>query len=164
VIESARPAEPGDLDLLVGLATEADEALHAQRGGALWAVTSSWSARHDDPRAWFEQMLVDPEQCGIVGCIDAHPVGFAVVRLATLADDRVIGVIDELFVAAGAREVGVGELMMEAVLDWCRATGCDGIDGVAMPGDRATKNFFERFGLTARAILVHRDLGPRDGA
>jgi hypothetical protein len=27
-----------------------------------------------------------------------------------------------------------------------------------MPGDRNTKNFFESFGLVARAITVHRDL------
>ena len=28
----------------------------------------------------------------------------------------------------------------------------------AMPGDRSTKNFFESFGLVARALTVHRDL------
>ena len=39
-----------------------------------------------------------------------------------------------------------------------------GIDGFALPGDRETKNFFERFGLTARAILVHRSLLPQGEA
>ena len=32
------------------------------------------------------------------------------------------------------------------------------IDALALPGNRAAKNFFERFGLTARAIVVHRSL------
>ena len=31
---------------------------------------------------------------------------------------------------------------------------------MALPGNRATKNFFERYGLTARALLVHRRLRP----
>jgi hypothetical protein len=32
------------------------------------------------------------------------------------------------------------------------------MDSLALPGDRATKNFFESFGLKARAIVVHRSL------
>jgi hypothetical protein len=31
---------------------------------------------------------------------------------------------------------------------------------MALPGNRATKNFFETFGRTARAIVVHRTLNP----
>ena len=51
--------------------------------------------------------------------------------------------------------------MMDAVLTWCAERGSGGIDAIALPGDRATKNFFERFGLTARAIVVHRVLDGR---
>ena len=36
------------------------------------------------------------------------------------------------------------------------AQGCFGVDSLALPGDRHTKNFFESFGLVARAIVVHR--------
>ncbi len=46
------------------------------------------------------------------------------------------------------------------LIAWCEEHGCAGIDAVALPGNRATKNFFERYGLTARALLVHRRLGP----
>jgi len=49
---------------------------------------------------------------------------------------------------------------MDLVLEWCDARGCRGVDSLALPGERATKNFFERYGLTARAIIVHRPLGP----
>ena len=68
--------------------------------------------------------------------------------------------IDGLYVEPGARGVGVGEAVMDAVVTWSESKGCRGIDGFALPGDRETKNFFERFGLTARAILVHRSLLP----
>jgi hypothetical protein len=39
-----------------------------------------------------------------------------------------------------------------------RGGGCVGIDALALPGNRQTKNFFESFGFTARAIVVHRRL------
>jgi hypothetical protein len=32
------------------------------------------------------------------------------------------------------------------------------VDSLALPGDRHTKNFFEAFGLVARAIVVHKTL------
>jgi GNAT superfamily N-acetyltransferase len=54
--------------------------------------------------------------------------------------------------------VGIGELVMDALVAWAQDHGCEAIDAVALPGDRETKNFFERFGLTARAIVVHRRL------
>ena len=40
------------------------------------------------------------------------------------------------------------------------AAGAIGVDALALPGDRATKNFFETFGLKARAIVVHLSLLP----
>jgi hypothetical protein len=48
--------------------------------------------------------------------------------------------------------------MMQALVDWCTERGCMGVDSLALPGDRHTKNFFESFGLVARAIVVHRPL------
>ena len=48
---------------------------------------------------------------------------------------------------------------MDHILAWARDHGCFGLDSLALPGDRATKNFFESFGLVARAIVVHKPLG-----
>ena len=48
---------------------------------------------------------------------------------------------------------------MDEILVWCRSQGCIGVDSLALPGNRETKNFFESFGLVARAIVVHRSLG-----
>jgi GNAT superfamily N-acetyltransferase len=67
-------------------------------------------------------------------------------------------VVDDLYTEPGCRELGLGELTMEALVDWCRGQGCFGVDSLALPGDRHTKNFFESFGLVARAIIVHRSL------
>lgn len=158
--ESARRATADDLDDLERLAAEGDAHMRARRGGILWSLTLG----HRPPlRASLEAQLRDPDQFTLVGCLDDVVVGYGNVRIEPLADGRALGVVTELFVTAGARGVGVGEAVMDDLLAWCVGRGCVGIDAVALPGDRDTKNFFETFGLTARAIVVHRNLDASDG-
>ena len=57
-----------------------------------------------------------------------------------------------------AYRVGAGKL--DEVLAWCTERGCRGVDALALPGNRETKNFFETAGLVARAIVVHKRLVP----
>jgi GNAT superfamily N-acetyltransferase len=87
-------------------------------------------------------------------------MGYGVVRRESRPDGGLLGVIEDIYVDPGARAVGLGEALMDHLLRWCRDQGCFGVDSLALPGDRATKNFFESFGLVARAIVVHR---PLDG-
>ena len=152
---AARPAGPDDLGVLAELATIAIDELTPNRGGALWR---RHLARPVPPDASLTADLGDPAVHVVVGTIDDEPVGYGVVRVETLADGGRLGVISDLFSHPEAREVAVGELMMEALIEWCRAQGCFGVDSIALPGDRHTKNFFESFGLVARAIIVHRSL------
>ena len=152
---AARPARPDDLAVLAELATIAIDELTPNRGGAVWRRQL---ARPVPPDESLAADLADPAAHVIVGTIDDEPVGYGVVRVEALADGGRLGVISDLFSHPGAREVAVGELMMDALIDWCRQQGCFGVDSIALPGDRHTKNFFESFGLVARAIIVHRSL------
>ena len=110
--------------------------------------------------------LDDPERGMWVGTIDGTIVGYSTGHVEQLgaagdADDAPymrLGVIDELFVEADARAVGVGEAMMAAMLAWFTAMGCSGVDALALPGNRSTKNFFEESGFTARLLVMHRGL------
>ena len=106
----------------------------------------------------------EPGRFIVVGLIDATIVGFGAMHLETLHDHDVLAVVTDLYVVKEARGVGVGEAMMDLLLDHAGDAGAVGIDALALPGDRATKNFFERFGLTARAILVHRSLRSPEAA
>lgn len=152
---AARAATADDLDDLDDLATAAIEELTQHRGGDLWRRQS---ARAIPPRAGLEADLAAPGTTVVVGTIDDVAVGYGALRVETLSDATTIGVITDLFTLPGAREVGVGEATMNALVDWARRQGCTGVDSVALPGDRHTKNFFESFGLVARAIVVHRRL------
>ncbi len=152
----ARPATEGDLPALVQLATEAIEELTPHRGGGVWRRERARSLPPDDSLA---ADLTDPGAHVVVGTIDGTPVGYGVLRVRELRDGSLLGVVEDLFTLEGARGVSVGEEIMNALVDAARDAGCFGVDSLALPGDRETKNFFESFGLVARAILVHRSLG-----
>lgn len=153
---TARPATEEDLPALDVLATAAVEELAPQRGGEVWRRQQ---ARPLPPIDSLRADLEDPMCHVVVGTIDGTAVGYGVVRVEVLRDASRLGVISDLFTLEGAREVSVGELVMDALIGWASEQGCFGVDSLALPGDRHTKNFFESFGLVARAIVVHRSLG-----
>ena len=154
--EAARSATAADLDALAALVDEAAAEKRSQKGGELW-----WrrERRQGHAAADLAALLGSPDHEVAVGTIDGAAVGYGVVRRERLADGGLLGVIEDIYVDPGARAVGVGEALMEHLLAWCRGQGCFGVDSLALPGDRSTKNFFESFGLVARAIVVHRPLG-----
>jgi len=157
---SARPATADDLSALVTLATAAIEELTPHRGGAVWRRQQ---ARPMPPGDSLRADLDDPDAFVAVGTIDETAIGYGVVRVERLQDGSRLGVISDLFTLEGARGVSVGEQVMDALIDWAGQQGCFGVDSLALPGDRHTKNFFESFGLVARAIVVHRSLDPTPG-
>ncbi|HMK10352.1 MAG TPA: GNAT family N-acetyltransferase [Acidimicrobiales bacterium] len=154
-MESARPATLGDLTRIAELAEQAVAELAVSKGGAVW------SRREARAKPYTDSLRADLDASDrhvLAGEFGGAIVGYAVVRAETLRDGGILGVIDDIYVEPDAREVGVGEALMDGIEQWCRALGCIGIDALALPGNRETKNFFETFGLVARAIVVHRSL------
>lgn len=155
--EGCHRAEPGDLPVLEALAELAVEEMSPLRGGSVW---SRREARRPPMAEGFRADLADPDVCVAVGTIDGTVVGYGTVRVEPLHDGDPIGRVDDLYVMPGARGVGVGESIINHLTDWAAGRGCVGLDSLALPGDRHTKNFFETHGLVARAIIVHRKLDP----
>jgi GNAT superfamily N-acetyltransferase len=155
VIEAARPATEADVPRLAELAGEAVAEQVGERGGAIW---SQREARRRPAEATLREDLGDGSRLVLAGTIDDVVVGYAVVGTEPLQDGTLLGVLTDIYVEPEARAVGVGEVLIDEVLRWCTDRGCVGVDGLALPGNRATKNFFETFGFTARAIVVHRRL------
>lgn len=153
--EAARTATEADLPALADMVAIAAEEKHGQKGGPLWFRRER---RQGDPVATLRAALAAPDHEVAAGTLDSTVVGYGLVRVERLGDGTLLGVIDDIYVDPGARAVGIGEALMNHMLDWCRARGCFGVDSLALPGDRHTKNFFESFGLVARAIIVHRPL------
>jgi ribosomal protein S18 acetylase RimI-like enzyme len=154
-VEGARPADSDDLDRVAELADQAATSLAALRGGSVWVRRE---ARPEPRRPAFEAALADPEKLVVVGTIDGTVVGYGAVQAEQLHDGQALAVVTDVYVEPDARGVGVGEAVMGLLLRWAEERGCVGVDSVALPGDRATKNFFESNGLVARAITVHKQL------
>lgn len=158
-MDGARIATAADGPVVVELARRGIAELSANRGGDIWRRREAHAEPFDvDLTARCAHPGADDR--AVVGTIDDTVVGYGLARLEDLHDGDRLAVVSDLYVEPEARGVGVGEAIMDLLVAWATEAGAIGIDALALPGDRHTKNFFETFGLTARAILVHRDLRP----
>ena len=154
-MESSRPASAEDIPRVVELARLMRAELGAMRGGTLWLEREAWPEPLEDT---YDALLARDDALVLLGSIDDAVIAFAAVVVEQLRSGARLGVITDLFVEAEAREVGVGEVLVDALVEHCRAAGCIGVDATALPGHRAAKNFFETHGFTARALAMHKRL------
>lgn len=156
-MESVRRADDGDLARICELARHARAELADQRGGVLLRERE---ARAEPVEAALRELVGSPDGAVFAGLLDDAVVGYALVHVEPLGDGRALAVCDELYVEPDARTVAVGESLAAAVVAFARARGCIGVDAYALPGNRATKNFFEAHGFRARLLVMHRPLTP----
>jgi GNAT superfamily N-acetyltransferase len=158
-MEGSRPASVEDLPRVAELADLARDELVPMKGGALWSAREAVAEPFEDA---YGDLIDRDDALVVVGTVDETVVGFGVVTLERLRTGETLGIIGDLFVEPGARAVGVGEAMADDLVAFCAAHGCTGIDALALPGHRTTKNFFEGSGFTARALVMHRALDRRE--
>ncbi len=154
-MEAARPAVSDDVPRLAELTRAAIAELTPTRGGEVWRAAE---ARTEPIEAGLDALLDDPDALVVAGTLDGVVVGYAVVRVEHLADGSRLGVIDDIFVESEGRGIGLGETMMTDLVSWSVDHGCFGMDAMALPGHRQTKNFFEESGFTARKLIMHHSL------
>jgi GNAT superfamily N-acetyltransferase len=135
-----RPADVADVFELTRLEREARAAVVDQRGGARWLD------EHPATADWIER-------CGhdvvLVAELDDVPVGYLVLRI-----EGPIATVDQVWVTPEAREVGFGDELLASAVAAARSASCAVFEGIALPGDRQTKNLYERAGIVARSITV----------
>jgi ribosomal protein S18 acetylase RimI-like enzyme len=69
-----------------------------------------------------------------------------------------VAMIRRVYVSETARELGAGALLIDELRTRAKSHGCTRIDAYALPGDRLTKNLFERAGMKARLLIASSDL------
>lgn len=152
---TSRFATTDDLDVLGDLYGKLLPEMVALHG--MWPLADGL----DDPiRKSFEEAITDEATIVLIGEIDGYPLGFLLARvegMKTQAQGEEVGSIRLIFVDPEAREVAVGEVMREHVLDELRSRGLSKFDAHVLPGHRLAKNFFESGGFSARSIIMHRD-------
>lgn len=153
--EHCRPAADVDLSRIAELADVLVAESADAKGGPIWSSREARPAPHLDS---YRALLDRDDASLVVGTIDDVVVGFGAAEIERLRTGADLGVITDLYVEPEARGIGVGEAMIDALLAFCTERGCIGVDALALPGARATKNFFEGHGFTARALLMHHKL------
>lgn len=134
--EQGDAADVGDLDALMRAATA------PARGGQAWLLEyppTDWAAlgvRSAGHQVWvaeYEQLVV----------------GF--LHLIVSGD---VASVRQVYVRPEARTLGLGDMLLAAAVAHARSQGCTRVDAIALPGDRDTKNLYERAGVVARAIVL----------
>jgi len=144
-----RPVDPDsgdDLAQLLLLEREARAALVGERGGDRWLI------EHPEVGVeWSNRCRADGVDV-LVAHIGEVVVGYLV---GLLGDDRIIRV-DQVWVTPLARENGFGDALLAVLIERAKANGAEAVQGESLPGDRHTKNLYERAGIVARLITTYR--------
>jgi GNAT superfamily N-acetyltransferase len=140
--EVVRRAVATDAAQLAELEAAARHHLIDQRGGAALLAeqppVGDWSVAINDHSRWIG-----------VAELDGFVVGY--LELGVTGD---IAFVRQVYVEPEARELGFGDGLLDAAREEALRHGCSALEGFALPGDRETKNLYERAGITARKIIV----------
>jgi GNAT superfamily N-acetyltransferase len=139
---TVRPATVADGAEIARLESLSRSSLEGQRGGDRWLETHP--AHRGEPGSGAGTW---------VATIDDVVVGYLVVQL-----DGDVARIADVFVHPEARELGFGDELLAAAVTAARGSGATLLEGEALPGDRDTKNLYERAGIKARLITVSTPL------
>jgi GNAT superfamily N-acetyltransferase len=147
----SRPATAQDLDVLLLLESEARKSLNAFRGAD--RLVNELPEIGDK---WLEELNNDAAFVLVSG-MDSVVMGYLVARMSEKPTNEV-ATIEQVFVTHDARNLGVGDALVSSALTWAREQNLHALDALALPGDRETKNLYERSGLVARLITVTKKL------
>ena len=150
-----RPAVASDVDMIADLIDAVHAELAPERGGASWLVSE---ARAVPLRPSIQGDIAAPDVHVRVSGIDGVVLAVAVTRMRERHDASRVALVSELVVDPAARGVGLGVGLLDDAVVWAREMGAVGIESTALPGQRATKNFFEAAGMKARLLTVYASL------
>jgi GNAT superfamily N-acetyltransferase len=146
-------------DLLQGVGTSgikifAREAMHDEFALAAFVEAARHEASLYRGNMNFVPSAMNDESLCVVG--GAGVTVFGVLRAHEVSHQSWF--IDLLHVSREARGIGIGSAMLSTAIGIVKQRGGTRLNAAALPGDRSTKNLFERHGLVAQMITVGKDL------
>lgn len=136
-----------DIAQLEILETAARAALVGQRGGDRWLI------EHPEVADRWKQRVGEPGVDVVVAHVGPILVGYLV---AVVGDDAILRV-DQVWVDPEARENGFGDQLLAEAIRRAKRRGATAVEGESLPGDRHTKNLYERAGIVARLITTYKE-------
>lgn len=148
-----RPATAADVAVLQELEREARAAVVDQRGGERWLVEHPVIGD-----AWAHRWECGDGSSVLVGHIDDVVIAYLVADLGGDHGDDGVVRVDQVWVTPEARELGFGDELLATAIARAKEHGAMAVEGQALPGDRHTKNLYERAGIVARLITTYKRL------
>jgi GNAT superfamily N-acetyltransferase len=155
-----RPANESDLGAIERLLNDVHTELAPMRGGAIWLRSEARPAPPTETlrRDCTDSLGDDTAVHAAVAGVDQTVLAYAISRLRVLHDGSLVAHVEELVVDPAARSVGLGVSLLDDAAAWAGSVGAVGLESIALPGQRETKNFFEAAGMKARMLTVYRSL------
>jgi GNAT superfamily N-acetyltransferase len=140
-----RPAEPGDMDQLVGLCLTA-----RAESSVGSAICSSDAATLTKQLGAFTAV---PGAHVLVAYVEQTMVGMVLGRMIgpNPFTDEVSLAVEALYVDPGHRRRGAGHALMVAIAELATAAGADQVYAVPLPGARGMQRFFVQLGFAPAA-------------
>lgn len=117
--------------------------------------------------------LARPDVAAYVAISERRPLGYVVLTdraLSPFTDSGCVA-IDQLYVAVGARRLGVAKLLVAAVAAHAERVGSDQVASNVPAGGREANRFFARLGFTPHTVrritttaALHRRLADENGS
>lgn len=104
-------------------------------------------------RGTVQQQTTDEPGLVLVAGVGTTIMGSATAQIHGNRADIV-----NIYVEPDAREIGIGDALLSQLVGELRRRKVSYVNAQALPGDRATKNLFERHGLIAQTIIVGKPL------
>lgn len=153
LLVASRQAGEDDLEELVALYRRFQAEIGGERGGSVHISKEGFAEPLEDV---LRTAVRDQSMLALIGTLDDVPIGLAVARLEVLRDSSKLVSVEVLYVERPAREVGVGEELVNSIAAWADRQGAVALDVGVLPGMREAKNFLEKAGFAARLLVMHR--------
>jgi len=154
-VVQARVATKEDVATLAELCRTYQDELAGERGGALYVSREAFGEPLEE---LFDSIVGNDQWLVLLGTFEDVPVGLSAARFDAMPASSPIVTVEAMYVDPAAREVGVGEELLDSVVEWASDRGAAGMDVKVLPGMRASKNFLEGAGFVARMLVMHKKL------
>ena len=150
-----RPAAPDDLDAVVEL--------YRARAKEAASYRAAWGDADARPEPVEESVSADmtrPDSAVLVADDGGRVTGYAVVTVGPGLPQHtdLHARISDFHVDDGFRDAGLEDELFSAAVAWAREQGAKTAEIGVVAGDRHAKGVFERLGLKARIVRMHKDL------
>ncbi len=130
--------------------------------GELFELEPDFRADPAKQRRGLELLLASSSAAAFVAEEGGEIVGMVTVQLtASTAEGGPSGLLEDLFVAEGARRRGVASALAAAAESWCADAGATRVQLLADRGNERALRFYEAAGyLGTRMIAIRKPIGP----